>query len=162
VTVYTAELTPAVRAHYHVHFDSVPHSCLLHALLDQTLCSMLPFTTKATYDELISPFCLHSLMVRGFSSQHSWVGIVMSALSASDVSRILCRCSSPVTEDVPPRRDRSIHGVPPSVSGLVHSRSIPLYPTSVNGLVHSPSVHSVNTLHTYAHACMRTQLAISS
>jgi hypothetical protein len=22
-------------------------------------------------------------------------------------------CSSPVTEDVPPRRDRSIHGVPP-------------------------------------------------
>jgi len=65
-------------------------------------------------------------------------------------------CSSPVTEDVPTRRDRSIHGVPPSVTGLVHSRSIPLHPTSVNGLVHSPSVHSVNTVHTYAHACMRT------
>jgi hypothetical protein len=50
-------------------------------------------------------------------------------------------CSSPVAEDVPPRRDRSIHGVPPSVPGLVHSRSIPLHPTSVNGLVHSLSVH---------------------
>ena len=56
---------------------------------------------------------------------------------------------SPVTEDVPPRRDRSIHGVPPSVTGLVHSRSVPLHPTSVNGLVHSPSVHSVNALHAY-------------
>jgi len=71
-------------------------------------------------------------------------------------------CSSPVTEDVPPRRDRSIHGVPPSVIGLVHSRSISLHPTSVNGLVYSPSVYSVNTPHTYAYACMRTQLAISS
>jgi hypothetical protein len=40
-------------------------------------------------------------------------------------------CSSPVTEDVPPRRDRSIHGVPPSVAGLVLSRSVPLHPTSV-------------------------------
>jgi len=45
-------------------------------------------------------------------------------------------CSSPVTEDVPPRRDWSIHGVPPSVTGLVLSRSVPLYPTSVNGPVH--------------------------
>jgi hypothetical protein len=51
-------------------------------------------------------------------------------------------CSSPVTEDVPPRRDRSIHGVPPSVSGLVHSRSVPLHPTSVTGLVHSRSIHT--------------------
>jgi len=40
-------------------------------------------------------------------------------------------CSSPVTEDVPPRRDRSIHGVPPSVTGLVLSQSVPLHPTSV-------------------------------
>jgi hypothetical protein len=64
-------------------------------------------------------------------------------------------CSSPVTEDVPPRRDRSSHGVPPSVTGLVHSRSVPLHPTSVNGLVHSPSVHSVNALHSYmpTHVC---------
>jgi len=58
-------------------------------------------------------------------------------------------CSSPVTEDVPPRRDRSSHGVPPSVTGLVHSRSVPLHPTSVTGLVHSPSVHLVNALHAY-------------
>jgi len=58
-------------------------------------------------------------------------------------------CSSPVKEDGPPRRDRSSHGVPPSVTGLVHSRSIPLHPTSVTGLVHSPSVHLVNALHPY-------------
>jgi hypothetical protein len=45
-------------------------------------------------------------------------------------------CSSPVMEDVPPRRDRSIRGVPPSVTGLVHSRSVPLHPTSVKGLVY--------------------------
>jgi len=51
-------------------------------------------------------------------------------------------CSSPVTEDVPPRRDRSIHGVPPSVTGLVHSRSVPRHPTSVTGLVHSWSIHT--------------------
>ena len=65
-------------------------------------------------------------------------------------------CSSPVTEDVPPRRDRSIHGVPPSVTGLVHSRSVPLHPTSVNGPVHSRSVHSVNALHAYmpTHVCV--------
>jgi len=43
----------------------------------------------------------------------------------------ITECSSPVTEDVPPRRDRSIHGVPPSVTGLVLSRSVPLHPTSV-------------------------------
>jgi len=56
-------------------------------------------------------------------------------------------CSSPVTEDVPPRRDRSIHGVPPSVTGLVHSRSVPLHPTSVTGLVHSRSIHTKCYLH---------------
>jgi len=33
-------------------------------------------------------------------------------------------CSSPFTEAVPPGRDRSIRGVPPSVNGLVHSRSV--------------------------------------
>ena len=51
-------------------------------------------------------------------------------------------CSSPVTEDVPPRRDRSSHGVPPSVTGLVHPRSVPLHPTSVTWLVHSRSIHT--------------------
>jgi hypothetical protein len=59
-------------------------------------------------------------------------------------------CSSPVMEDVPQWRDRSIHGVPPSVTELVHLQNIPLHPTSVN------------TLHTYGHPCMRTQLAIAS
>jgi len=34
-------------------------------------------------------------------------------------------CSSLFTEAVPPRRDRSIHGVPLSVYGLVHSLSVP-------------------------------------
>jgi len=33
-------------------------------------------------------------------------------------------CSSPFTEAVPPRRDRSIRGVPPSVNGPVHSRNV--------------------------------------
>jgi hypothetical protein len=51
-------------------------------------------------------------------------------------------CSSPVTEEVPPRRDRSSHGALPSVTGLVHSRSVPLHPTSVTGLVHSRSIHT--------------------
>ena len=65
-------------------------------------------------------------------------------------------CSSPVTEDVPPRRDRFIHGVPPSVTGLVLSQSVPLHPTSVNGPVHPRSVHSVNTLYAYmlTHVCV--------
>jgi hypothetical protein len=72
-------------------------------------------------------------------------------------------CSSPVTEDVPPRRDRSIHGVPPSVAGLVHSRSVPLHPTSVTGLVHSRSVYSVKLCtyicpRMYAHSAGHIQL----
>jgi len=52
-------------------------------------------------------------------------------------------CSSPVTEDVPPRRDRSSHGLPPSVTGLVQSWSIPLHPTSVTGLVHLRCKHTM-------------------
>jgi hypothetical protein len=52
--------------------------------------------------------------------------------------------SCPVTEDVPPRRDQSIHRVPPSVTGLVHLRNIPLHLTSVN------------FLHTDTHTCMHT------
>jgi len=39
--------------------------------------------------------------------------------------------------------------VPPSVTGPVHSRSVPLHPTSVDGLAHSRSLHSVNALHAY-------------
>jgi len=58
-------------------------------------------------------------------------------------------CSSPVTENVPLRRDRFIHRVPPSVTGLVRSWRMPLHPSSVNGPVHSPSIHLVNSPHTY-------------
>ena len=77
----------------------------------------------------------------------------MTFSSASTVRFIMC--SSPVTEGVSPRRDWSIHGVPPSVTGLLHSRSVPLHPISVNGLVYSFSVHSVNALHAYmpTHVC---------
>ena len=58
-------------------------------------------------------------------------------------------CSSAVMEDVPPRSDRSIHGMPPSVKGQVFSRSVHLHPTSVNGPVHFRSVRSVNCLDAY-------------
>ena len=67
-------------------------------------------------------------------------------------------CSSPVTEDVPPLSDQSTHGVPPSMTGPVLSRSVPLHPTSVNGPVHSWSVHSVNP----RHANMPTHVCILS
>ena len=66
----------------------------------------------------------------------------------SDVERLVGllsqkNCSSPVTEDVPPRRDRSIHGVTPPVSGLVHSWSVHLCSTCVTGLVHLRSIHTM-------------------
>lgn len=35
-------------------------------------------------------------------------------------------CSTPFKEAVLPRTDRSIHGVPPSVNGLVHLWSVPI------------------------------------
>jgi hypothetical protein len=38
----TAVLIPAVRARVRMHFNIVPHSCCLHAILDQTLCHLAP------------------------------------------------------------------------------------------------------------------------
>jgi hypothetical protein len=52
------------------------------------------------------------------------------------------KCSSPATEDVPPQGDQSIDGEPPTVTGLVHSQSVPLYPTSAAGMVHSRSPYT--------------------
>ena len=109
------------------------------------------------------------LIMRGVATQEKYpVQLIIAedtvscGLTTLRLLTIAGLCSSPFAEDVPPRRDRSIHGVPPSVTGLVHSRSVPLHPTSVNGLVHSPSVHSVNTLHTcprmYAHSAGHIQL----
>jgi len=58
--------------------------------------TLLPFTTKTTDDAAISPFCLLSLMVRGFASHLTWAGITMPSFSASNYSRIFCRPSMPV------------------------------------------------------------------
>jgi len=57
--------------------------------------ALLPVTTKTTDDAVISPFCLLSLMVQGFASHRTWVGIVMPSFSASNYSRIFCRPSVP-------------------------------------------------------------------
>ena len=47
-----------------------------------------------------------------------------SAQKAQELQNLTIPCYSPFTEAVPPRRDRSIRGVPPSVNGLVHSRNV--------------------------------------
>ena len=65
----------------------------LMPLLTKPCAAMLPFTTNTTYDVAISPFCLLSLMVRGFSSHRTWVGIVMLSFSGSDSSSIFDRPS---------------------------------------------------------------------
>ena len=70
--------------------------------------------------------------------------------------------SSQVAEDVPRWRDWSIHDVSPSVTGLVWFQSLPLHLTTVFGLVDSPNIIWVNTLYTFAHASVRTPLAIPS
>ena len=60
------------------------------------LCDTLfPFTTKTTDDTAISPFCLFSLMVQGFASHLTWVGITMPSFSTSNSSRFFCRSSMP-------------------------------------------------------------------
>jgi len=61
-------------------------------------------------------------------------------------------CSSPFTEAVPPQRDRSIRGVPPSVNGLVHSLSVPHLREWTGSF--AECTHLVNALH----ACMRTHV----
>ena len=65
---------------------------------------------------------------------------------------LLVSCSSPFTEAVPPRRDRSIRGVPPSVNGLVHSLSVPHLREWTGSF--AECTHFVNALH----ACMRTHV----
>jgi hypothetical protein len=62
-------------------------------------------------------------------------------------------CSSPFTEAVPLRRDRSIRGVPPSVNGLVHSLSVPHLGEWTGSF--TECTHFVNTLHSYmrTHVC---------
>jgi hypothetical protein len=62
-------------------------------------------------------------------------------------------CSSPFTEAVPPRRDRSIRGVPPSVNGLVHSLSVPHLREWTGSF--AECTHFVNALHAYmrTHVC---------
>ena len=55
--------------------------------------ALLPFTTETTNDAAICPFGLLSLMVRGFASHRSWVGITMPSFSASITSRIFYRPS---------------------------------------------------------------------
>jgi hypothetical protein len=65
------------------------------------------------------------------SNDGSTLLYIAAELGKKNVAKFFVDCSSPVTEDVPPRRDRSMHGVPPSVTGLVVSWSVPLHPTSV-------------------------------
>ena len=57
--------------------------------------ALLPLTTKITYDAAISPFCLLSQVVRGFTSHPNWVVIFMPSISALNSSCIFCRCSVP-------------------------------------------------------------------
>jgi len=73
---------------YHTPAASMP-------LLIKLCASQLPFMTKTTDDTVMSPFCLRSLMVRGFASHHTWVGIAMPLVSASKSSHIFCRPSVP-------------------------------------------------------------------
>jgi len=64
------------------------------------ICATLPpITMKTTDYEAISPFCLLSLMVRGFASHVPWVEFTMHLLSASNSSRISCRPSVPLPLD---------------------------------------------------------------
>ena len=67
--------------------------------------------------------------------------------------RSLSACSSPFTEAVPPRRDWSIRGVPPSVNGLVHSLSVPHLREWTGSF--AECTHFVNALHAYmrTHVC---------
>jgi len=57
-------------------------------------------------------------------------GRIYSSTASSRISHyltlalILILCSSPFTEDVTPRSDRSVHGVPPSGNGLVTLQNV--------------------------------------
>jgi hypothetical protein len=61
--------------------------------LTKLCATLLPFKTQTTDDAAICPFCLLSLMVPGFTSHRTWVGIAMPLLSALNSSRIFCSSS---------------------------------------------------------------------
>jgi len=64
-------------------------------LLIKLCVTLLPFTTKTTNDEVITPFCLIFRMVRGFASHRTWVGMATPSFSVSNSSCISCRPSVP-------------------------------------------------------------------
>ena len=67
----------------------------LIAFLTKLCATMIPIMTKTTDDAAISPFSLLSLMVWGFASHLTWVGISMPSYSASNSSRMFGRPSVP-------------------------------------------------------------------
>jgi len=73
---------------YHTPASSMP-------VLKKFCATLLPFTMKTTDDAAISAFCLLSLMVQGFASDHTWVGLTIPSFTASNFSRIFCRRSVP-------------------------------------------------------------------
>jgi len=93
MTPSTAVIKFAIWAHISVYFNSLPHPRCHDALLDQSFATCLPFTTQTSYNLAFFPFCLFSLMVRGFDSHHTWVGIVLPLISASNYSHIFSRPS---------------------------------------------------------------------
>jgi len=64
-------------------------------LLDQALSRLAPLYIKTTDDVAIPPFCLLSLMARGFASHRTWAGIISPSFYASNSSCIFCRPSVP-------------------------------------------------------------------
>jgi len=57
--------------------------------------SVLRVTTKTTDQATMGPFCSLSLMVLGFPSHCTWVGIAIPSFSASNSSRIFSRAYVP-------------------------------------------------------------------
>lgn len=68
-------------------------SAALMPFLTRPCGALLPCTTQTTDDLAISPFCLLSLMVLGFSSNRTWVWTVLLSFSCSNSSLIFCRAS---------------------------------------------------------------------
>jgi len=80
-----------VSTRYHTPATLIP-------LLTKHYATLLPITMKTTDDVAISPFCLLSLMVRGFASDLTWVGITIPSFSTSNFSRIFCKTSVPFSK----------------------------------------------------------------
>jgi len=90
-----AQLTPASRACARELLNSVPLSHHLDTILDYILCRLAPSTTNTIHDAAICLFCLIFLMVWGFASHRTWVGIPIPWFSTSHSSGIFCRLSVP-------------------------------------------------------------------